>query len=274
MLHVLKKLLHSGIWIVVVQVHAYLDQSRKMEKTMITRRITLSLIIMFLFCSCVPQQQQQQMAPRLVIPANNLVNRQTINQISVAVEPYRYSGQGLDYYEAGIYPLLVTLTNNSSTAVVLNPESIIGASYDGQNYLSYRPQEAIESVINSNAMNQAAKGAAAGAAVGTVAGAFVGLTLGAFFGIDPGESARAGAKAGFVGGGVGGSGTAVEKMKAEVRQEIETNALHIAIVQPGETKTGWLFFPVQISFKDIRIPVSAEGGGNSQVFMLPISQTN
>lgn len=243
-----------------------------MEKTMITRRITFSLvIIMFLFCSCVPQKQ---ITPRLVIPANTLMNTQTRKQISVAVEPYNYSGQGLNYYEAGIYPVLVTLTNNSGSPVVLNPDSIVGTSYNGQGALGYRPQEAIELVINSQAIEHAAKGAATGAMVGTVAGAFVGLTLGAVLGVDPGESARVGAKTGFVGGGVGGGGVAVEKMKAEVRQEIDANALRPAVVQPGETKTGWLFLPTEIVYKEIKITVPIQGAGGSVVFRLPVSQYN
>ncbi len=236
---------------------------------MITRRITLALMFLVLFSSCVSREDT---ASTLVIPANSLMNQQTQNQISVAVEPYSYSGKGLNYNEAGIYPFLVTLTNESANPVVINPETIFAQAYNGQQYLSYRPHEAIELVINSQAINTAAKGATAGAAVGTLAGGVVGLTLGAIIGVDVGEAARVGAKTGFAAGGAGGGGAAVAKLKAVVREEINNNALRRSVVQPGMTKTGWLFFPALIPFNEIQVHVSAGGNAVPESFVFSVSR--
>lgn len=235
---------------------------------MIIRRFTLTLIFIFLFSSCAPYQG---VTPRLVIPANSLINKQTKKMVSVGVQPYSYSGEGLNYYEAGIFPLLVSLTNNSPHSVYFDPEAIVADSGYGRQYLSYRPQEAIKLVVNSQALQEAAKGAAKGAMVGTVTGTIVGLTLAAVLGVDPGESARIGAKTGFVGGGAGGGGVAVERLKAVVREEINTNGLRASTVNPGMTSTGWLFFPAGMRYKEVRITVSRDGTGTSQVFILPVS---
>ena len=225
--------------------------------------IGLALSVMFLGCAPV----HQNIHPRVVTPANQSPYSQTQNGVSVAAEPYIYSGQGLDYRLAGIHPLRVTVTNQSGRAVMVNPESVLLLASDGNLYMTYMPQEATQLVINSHAMDEAAKGAAAGALTGAAIGALVGLTVGLIFRVrHPERLAGVGAVYGGVGGASGGVEGYLMRLRNVASNEINNNALRHTVVAPGMTTLGCCFFPGQVIPKELRIAISEPGGVGFRTF--------
>lgn len=221
---------------------------------------TIWSISFFISFGCAPVQQNIQ--PRAITPAYQSPYSQTQEGVSVAAEPYIYSGQGLDYCKAGIYPLRVTFTNQSNNAVMISSESVLLLATDGNLYMTYLPHEAVQLVINSNAMEEAAKGALTGAVTGAVIGALVGLTVGAIFKVHhPERLAGATAVYSGVGGAAGGMQGYLMRLKSAATHEINSNALRHTVVAPGMTTSGWLFFPGQVIPKEIRIAISEANGG-------------
>jgi len=224
----------------------------------------------FFLCSCAPPPLRQDIRPHVVKPADQVHNSVTQNNISVGIEPYYYSGQGLNYLRAGIHPIQVIITNNSKKNIELKTDSVLAHSSNGNLYLTYTPQEASELVINSHAMEEAANGAASGAISGAAIGALVGLAMGVALHADPGRSAATGAIGGAVGGTAGGAQAWLARLRSATIAEINNKALRDSIIQPGFTKSGWLFFPGEVYLDELRVAISEESTENHIIFKLPI----
>jgi hypothetical protein len=153
---------------------------------------------------------------------------------------------------------------------VLNADSVLAHCSGDNLYMTYTPQEASQLVINSHAMEEAAKGAVAGAISGAAVGALVGLALGAVFRVNTRRTAASGAIGGAMGGVGGGMHAWLIKLRAAAQAEINNNALRHSIVHPGFSKSGWLYFPGEVNLDELRIAISEEGTGNYLSFRLPI----
>lgn len=212
----------------------------------------------------------QQIKPRVVKQATQMPNSRTRAGVSVALEQYEYQGQGLNYIEAGILPVRVVVTNVGNVAMVLRPDQVLAYGADGQLYLTYTDQEAAQLVINSNAIQEAAKGAVAGAAAGAALGALFGLAIGAIFHVNVGQTAAAGAVGGALGGGAGGIEGTLKRMRQGVSADITNNALRPSVVAPGFTVQGWLYFPGHVELREVRMALAAQGGGPHQAFRIKL----
>lgn len=241
-------------------------------KTIITRNFYQYIVsFMLLICfsgACTPVHQN--IKPRVLKPADQIANSKTLNGISVGVEHYVYSGQGLNYLEAGITPVQVTVSNNTSDELILSPDQVIASGSDGQLYLTYTPQEAAQLVIESAALREAAKGAAAGAVTGAALGAIVGLAIGAIFDVNTSDTAMAGAIGGGISGAGGGIATWVNRLQNAARQEINNNALRNSHIAPGFTIAGWLYLPSHVSYSELRIALSLGAGKAYRVFRITL----
>jgi hypothetical protein len=218
--------------------------------------------------ACGPSYQRIQ--PRVAKQANQLPNSKTRAGVSVALQQYVYSGEGLNYIEAGIMPVKVVVTNFGNLPMRLSPNQVLAYGSDGQLYLTYTAQEAAQLVINSNAIEEAAKGAVAGAAGGAALGALLGLAVGAIFNVDVGQTAAAGAIGGALGGGAGGIQGTLERLRREVSADVVNNALKESVVSPGFTVSGWLYFPGHVQLREVRMALAAVGGGPHQAFRIKL----
>ena len=212
----------------------------------------------------------QNIKPRVMKPANQIPDSQTRDGVSVAAEAYSYSGQGVNYIKAGIHPMKVVVTNNCNYPVLVNPEQVLAHGYDGQLYLTYRIQEATTLVIDSHELQAVAEGMAGGAIVGAALGALVGLAVGAIFNVNKGNTALAGALGGGMSGAAGGMRGQLARLRNGVRAEINNNALRQTAVAPGFTISGWLYFPVQSKYDELRIAISEVSDGKVIPFRVPI----
>lgn len=221
-----------------------------------------------LLSGCGPRYQQ--IKPRVAKQASQLPNSRTRAGVSVALQQYVYPGEGLNYLEAGIVPVNVVVTNFGNLPMKLSPNQVLAYGSDGQLYLTYKAQEAAQLVINSNAIQEAAKGAVAGAAAGAALGALLGLAVGAIFHVNVGQTAAAGAIGGAVGGGAGGIKGTLERLRREVSADIVNNALRESVVLPGFTVSGWLYFPGHVQLREVRMAIAPTGGGPHQAFRIKL----
>ena len=212
----------------------------------------------------------QQIKPRVVKQAHQMPNSRARGGVSVAIEQYVYPGEGLNYIEAGILPINVVVTNHGNVPMVLQPNQVLAYGSDGQLYLTYTAQEAAQLVVNSNAIEEAAKGAVAGAAAGAALGALFGLAIGAIFGVNAGRTAAAGAVGGAFGGAAGGIKGTLERMRRGVSADIVNNALRPSVVASGFTVSGWLYFPGHVELREVRMALAPSGGGPHQAFRINV----
>lgn len=230
--------------------------------------LALFAAIGFLLPAC--GVRYQNIKPRVMKPASQIADSQTQDGVSVAAEGYAYSGQGINYIKAGIHPIKVVVTNSSSTPMLVNPEQVLAYGSDGQMYLTYQVQEATALVINSHELEAVAQGAAGGALAGAALGALVGLAVGAIFNVNKGNTALAGALGGGLGGAAGGMKGMLAKLRNGAQFEISSNALRQSVVAPGFTVSGWLYFPGQYGYRELRIAISEVGTGKILPFKVPI----
>ena len=232
-------------------------------------RLAVGLLgAVLLLPACAPQSQN--IKPRVFKPAGQLPNSRTSNGVAVAVQAYQYPGQGLDYRKAGIHPVRITISNDGTDPVLLGPENVVAHGSDGNLYLTYTPQEASQLVINSHAMEEAAKGAATGAVTGAAVGALVGLAIGAIFGVNLGRTAAVGAVSGGVGGATGGIRAWLARLRAAAQAEIDNNALRKNMVAAGFTQSGWLYFPGHVQLDEVRVAVANAVSNSMEVYRLPL----
>lgn len=236
------------------------------------KRVCLALALFatlgFLLPAC--GVRYQNIKPRVMKPANQIPNSHTSQGVSVGAEGYTYSGQGINYIKAGIHPIRVVVTNNGSSPVLVNPEQAVAHSHDGQLYLTYRPQEAATLIINSHEVEAVAQGAAGGALAGAALGALLGLAVGAIFNVNAGNAALAGALGGGVGGASGGIRGTLARLRAGAQNEINSNALRQTVVAPGFTISGWLYFPGQYSYDELRIAINNVSTNQIVPFAVPV----
>ena len=235
------------------------------------RLVSVASVILLglaLLSGCGPRYQQ--IKPRVAKQANQLPNSRTRAGVSVAIQQYVYPGEGLNYLEAGIVPVNVVVTNFGNLPMKLSPNQVLAYGSDGQLYLTYTAQEAAQLVINSNAIQEAAKGALAGAAGGAALGALLGLAVGAIFHVNVGQTAAAGAIGGAVGGGAGGMKGILQRLRREVSADIVNNALRESVVMPGFTVSGWLYFPGHVQLHEVRMAIAPTGGGPHQAFRIKL----
>jgi hypothetical protein len=157
----------------------------------------------------------------------------------------RIAKPDFDWLKAGVRPTRIILTNESQQAVWLDPSQVTAVDVRGVTYRAYKPGEAADAVIASEAFGAHLRRGLRGALAGAALGAGVGAALGS---VSPyGGSAAAGAAWGGAMGGLQGLivGTAGSRadLEGRVRRLMETRQLPETLISPGMTRDGLVFFP-------------------------------
>jgi hypothetical protein len=181
--------------------------------------------------------------PRKVIDPSAIQGSTQTQQWDLAAIRYAYLGQGIDYGQAGLTPVLVVVKNKSNAKPVINPKETRAQGTDGE-YLPYSVDEALRLVLHSEQFSHTATKAGERAAVGVV----IGAGLGALFGlIGGGDAAWKGAAVGAGVGGVGGAGSAVlgddNSFQKAVERDLYQYAWTDEAIPPHYTKVGYVYFP-------------------------------
>jgi hypothetical protein len=166
----------------------------------------------------------------------------------------RLAKPDFDWLRAGVRPTRIILTNDSPQAVWVDPSQVTSIDFQGVTYQAYKPGEAADAVIASEAFGAHVRRGLRGAVAGAALGAGVGAALGS---VRPyGGSAAAGAVWGGAMGGLqglflGAAGSRAD-LERRVRRLMETRQLPETLLSPGMSRDGLVFFP-NMSMKAVRL---------------------
>ncbi len=254
-------------------------------------------LIVFLLASLMACASKSKLRPKVQPDPRRFPNSLVFEGLAVAVVPF----DGLrDVYwdpldpkpvkpdfrwlKAGVRPTRIILANDSSQAVLVDPTQIACIDAQGVVYQAYSPQEASDAVVASEAfgahLKRGLKGALVGAAIGAGLGAAVGAASGGHYydywgyrryrGIDVGGSAAWGGAVGGVGGLIVGVARIRDELEDRVRRVVDNHQLPEALLGPGMTRDGLVFFPT-VPLKAVRLVLADPGRQASKTVYIEVS---
>jgi hypothetical protein len=241
-----------------------------------------SVLLVFLLASLIACASKSKLRPKVQPDPRRFPNSMVFEGLAIAVVPFdglldvywdpadpKPLKPDFKWLKAGVRPTRIVLANDSPQAVLVDPTQIAGIDDQGVAYQAYTPQEASDAVIASEAfrahLKSGLKGALVGAAIGAGLGAAVGAASGGGYydywgyrryrGIDVGESAAWGGAVGGVGGLIVGVARSRNELERRVRRVIDTHQLPEAVLSPGMTRDGLVFFPA-VPLKAVRLALA------------------
>lgn len=234
------------------------------------RLAAICLVTVSLVACAVYTPPQPQMGP--VSNPASLPGAVHTPQWDIGATWYVWPGQGLNYYEAGLLPVLLLFNNHSGGYPVIYAQECRGIGAGGAEYPPYSPQQASEVLFASTAYKKSAEAAVAGGLTGGLVGAGLGALIGSAFnhGWGAGPGALIGAGAGMVGGAVLAQNPTMEQYRASLYQEMTTYAWRPSPIAPAAIVPGYLYFPNNVGIQSVRVILHL--GNTVQTFIVPISQ--
>lgn len=218
--------------------------------------LTLLAGLLLVLWSCAPTQPLPQ--PRRVVDPSTSSRAVHTPRWDIAAVSYAYYGEGINYDEAGLDPVLLAFKNKSNETPQILLEEVRGVGSGGE-YLVYSPEESARLVYASESFSTRAgtigKNSAIGAAAGAGLGALIGLLSGGNDLIWKG--ALIGTAAGGLTGAAASAPNAEGDLKAIVMQEMRQYCWQQAPLPPQYTRTGYLYFPNQGIYK-IKVTVRTD----------------
>jgi hypothetical protein len=242
-------------------------------------RLAWSALIVFLLASLMACASRSKLRPKVQPEPSRFPHSLVVDGLGVAVVPFdglrdvywdpadpKPVKPDFKWLKAGVRPTRIILANHSPQAVLVDPAQISCIDYRGVVYQAYTPQEASDAVVASEAFGAHLRGGLKGALVGAAIGAGLGAAVGAasggysydywgyrrYRGIDVGESAAWGGAVGGVGGLVVGVAKSRDDLERRVRRVIDIHQLPEAVLSPGMTRDGLVFFPA-VPLKAVRL---------------------
>lgn len=184
---------------------------------------------------------------------------------------YVWNGHGINYYEAGLFPVLLLVRNKSGRVPVVYPEECRGIGPGGVEYPPYAVAQASDVVFNSTAYQKSAQAAVVGGLTGAAVGAGLGALIGSGFngGWGAGPGALIGAGVGAVGGAALSQQPSMEQYRATVYQDIATYSWRAAPIAPMALMPGYLYFPASLSIHSLRVVLRYDN--QAQTLVVPIN---
>ncbi|WP_043635697.1 hypothetical protein [Desulfovibrio sp. TomC] len=184
---------------------------------------------------------------------------------------YAWSGKGINYYEAGLFPALLLVRNKSGYSPMVYAEECRGIGPGGVEYPPYPVAAAADVVFNSTAYKKSAEAAVVGGLTGGAVGAGLGALIGSGFngGWGAGPGALIGAGVGILGGAALSQQPSMEQYRATLYQDIATYAWRAAPIAPMGLMPGYLYFPANLGIHSLRVVVRYNN--LAQTYIVPIS---
>ncbi len=192
-------------------------------------------------------------------------------QWDIGATRYVWQGQGLNYYEAGLFPVLLLFNNHSGSYPVIYAQECRGIGVGGAEYPAYSVAQASEVVFASTAYKKSAEAAIVGGLTGAAVGAGLGALIGSAFnhGWGAGPGALIGAGAGAIGGATLSQQPTMEQYRASLYQEMSTYAWRAQPIAPGALVPGYLYFPANAGIHSVRVVMRVDNA--MRTFIVPIS---
>ncbi|MGE4298751.1 MAG: hypothetical protein AB7E47_12035 [Desulfovibrionaceae bacterium] len=232
--------------------------------------IVLPVLLMLSGCASTKPLPQ----PRRVMDPTTVNGAVLTPRWNIAAVGYGYYGEGLNYKEAGIEPVMLVFKNMAENVPaeglpVIHVDEVRGVSADGE-FLAYSVPEAERLVFASESFGVSAANAAKPGAMGAVVGAGLGALIGMIGG---GDQIWKGAAIGGVLGGAAGAATGAigseSDLKKVISEELYRYVWTEEAAQPNYTKIGYLYFPGTVGIDSVTVTVRQ--GGDAQTYKLPIA---
>lgn len=176
----------------------------------------------------------------------------------IAAVQYRWYGEGFDYSETDVAPILLVFNNNSPEKPQVLALETVGRGFDGD-WKPYDVNEATRIIHSSQAFRRGAERTAVGAFVGAAVGAGLGALLGLIGGGGAAvwQGALFGTAIGGVGGGVGGAGGGAD-LPRRIYDELAHFAWKENPLPAYFTQAGYIYFPTGKGINRLRVTVRTE----------------
>lgn len=232
----------------------------KNRTTIMTVIPLLGLLLFAWGCQPVTPLPQPRYAPD---PGSTAGGLRTLRW-DVAAIGYHYTGEGINYEAAGLYPVFLIFKNKSQQAPVVLLGDVRGRGYRGE-YMVYHTDEAARLVMASEeARNTAAnmmRSGAAGAAAGAGLGALIGLLTGG------NDRIWQGALIGGAIGGTAGAASSIGDSRMQLHDAVIRELHHYkwqeAPILPMSTSSGYLYLPGGLGINQVTIVVRTDTDVNT-----------
>lgn len=183
---------------------------------------------------------------------------------------YRWQGRGINYFEAGLSPVLLIVHNHSGRYPVIYVQECRGIGAGGAEYPPYTMEQAAEVVFASTAYKKSAEAAVVGGLTGAAVGAGLGALIGSGFngGWGAGPGALIGAGIGAVGGAALSQQPSMDQYRATLYQEMSTYAWRPNPIAPSTLIPGYLYFANNIGVSALRVTLRVDN--QVQDYIVPI----
>jgi hypothetical protein len=208
----------------------------------------------------------------VVIEPSALPGAVRTTEFDLGAQYYVWQGQGLNYVEAGVLPVLLLFRNHSGRYPVIYPQECRGIGAGGAEYPAWSMEQAAERVFASTAYKKSAEAAVVGGLTGGALGAGLGALIGSGFnhGWGAGPGALIGAGIGAVGGAALAQQPSLEQYRSTLYQEMATYAWRPAAIAPTALVPGYLYFPANVGIHSVRVLLRVDN--YVQTYIVPISQ--
>lgn len=234
-------------------------------------RLATVVALCGLLVSCAVYTPPNPQISSVVNPAS-LPGAARTPQWDIGAVRYNWQGRGLNYYEAGLFPVLLLVSNHSGRYPVIYAQECRGIGAGGAEYAPYAVNQAAEVVFASTAYRKSAEAAVVGGLTGAAIGAGLGALIGSGFnhGWGAGPGALIGAGAGAIGGAALSQQPSMDQYRASLYQEMATYAWNPSPVPPGGLMPGYLYFPVSAGIYSVRVVLHVDN--EVQTFIVPVDQ--
>jgi len=257
-----------------------------------------SILVLFLIASLGACASKSKLRPKVQPDPRRFPNSLVFDGLAVAVVPFdglrdvywdpldpKPVKPDFKWLKAGVRPTRIILANDSPHAVLVDPTQIACIDDRGVAYQAHSPQEAGDAVVASETfrahLKSGLKGALVGAAIGAGLGAAVGAASGRDYyydyygyrryrGIDVGQSAAWGGAVGGVGGLIVGVARSRDELEDRVRRVVDNHQLPEALLSPGMTRDGLVFFPA-VPLKAVRLVLADPDRQSSRTVYIEVS---
>ncbi|WP_428560161.1 MAG: hypothetical protein ACP59X_15925 [Solidesulfovibrio sp. DCME] len=213
---------------------------------------------------------QPQMGP--VVNPSSLPGAVHTAEWDIGATRYVWQGQGLNYYDTGLFPVLLLFNNHSNRYPVIYAQECWGIGVNGAEYPPYPVDQAAEVVFASTAYKKSAEAAVVGGLTGAAVGAGLGALIGSGFnyGWGAGPGALIGAGVGALGGAALSQKPSMDQYRASLYQELSTFAWRPSPIAPGALVPGYLYFPTNVGIHSLRVTLRVDN--YTQTYIVPVSQ--
>lgn len=242
---------------------------RHIFRTGFAGRMLPVVLLATLLASCATYTAPQpQLSP--VVEPSSLPGAVRTSEFDIGAEYYVWRGQGLNYVETGVLPVLLLFRNHSGRYPVIYPQECRGIGAGGAEYAPYPMEHAAEILFASTAYKKSAEAAVVGGLTGGAVGAGLGALIGSGFdhGWGAGPGALIGAGIGAVGGAAMAQRPSLEQYRASLYQEMATYAWRPAPIAPQALVPGYLYFPANVGIHSVRVMLRVDN--YVQSYMVPV----